>query len=82
MHVLEARFRNVGVNLSCCEAFVAQQFLNDPQIGPTLKEVGGIGVPQGVRVNVALPNPGVQDPPDVSGCQALPSPVEKQGAPW
>ena len=79
MHVLEARFRYVGINLCGRKTFVAQELLDDPKIGPALEEMGGVGVAQGVGVNVTLANPSVQDPTHVARRQPLASRVKEQG---
>ena len=69
----------MGINLCGRKTFVAQELLDDPQIGPALEEMGGVGVAEGVGVNVTLANPGVQNPTHVAWRQALASRVEEQG---
>ena len=69
----------MGVNLRRRKTFVAQELLYDPQIGPTLQEMSGVGMAEGMGVNMTLANTSIQNATNVSGRQALTSPIEKQG---
>ena len=44
MDLLEAGFRDVGVDLRGRETFVSEQFLDDPEIGAPFQEVRGVSV--------------------------------------
>ena len=44
----EPRRRNVSVNLGSRQTLVAQQFLDDTQIGPAVEQMGGETVAEGV----------------------------------
>lgn len=46
MHLLQQLDGDLGVNLGCLQFGVAEQFLNDPHIGPMLQHVGGTGMTQ------------------------------------
>lgn len=45
---LEARLVDMGVDLRGGDVAVAQQFLDDAQVGPAAQQVGGKAVPQHV----------------------------------
>lgn len=45
----EALDGDVGVDLGGGQVGVAQEFLHAPEVGAVVQEVGGEGVPQGVR---------------------------------
>ena len=53
----EPRRRNVSVNLGRRQTLVAQQFLDDTQIGPAVEQMGGETVAEGVGRD-ALGQPG------------------------
>jgi len=54
MDLFEALVIDVGVDLGGCDISVAEELLNDAQIGSILKQVGREGVPQEVRIHVLL----------------------------
>ena len=54
MDGLEAFAGDVGVHFGRRDAGVAEQFLNDPQVGAVLEQVCGETVPQHVRRDVAI----------------------------
>jgi len=72
----------VGVDLGRGQALVAQKFLNNTQVGPALEEVGGVGVAQGVGVNMTLADPGGQNSSHVARCQALAPPIKEHCGTW
>jgi hypothetical protein len=47
-------FIYVGVDLCRADAGVAKKFLNDAQVGPTRKQMGGKGVAKKVRVDACI----------------------------
>lgn len=53
MHLLQQLDGDLGVNLSRLQLGVAEQFLNDPHIGPVLQHVGGTGMAQEVAAACA-----------------------------
>ena len=48
IHLLNAAEGDMGVLLRGGEAAMAQQFLNEAQIGPVFEQMGGAGMAQGV----------------------------------
>lgn len=54
VNTLETLSRNMGVNLGRLQRGMAEQFLHDPQICPTLEHVGRRAVPQGVGTQIAV----------------------------
>ena len=52
--VPQARTGHVRVNLGGADAGVAEQFLDDPQVGAVLQQMGGKAVPQHVRRDVPV----------------------------
>src|SRR5947199_823843 len=50
---LESFFAHVSVQLGRSQIGVPEQLLHGPQVGPTVEEMGGEGVAQGVRVGRA-----------------------------
>ena len=54
VNVAEAVAGDVRVNLRGADGRVPEQFLDDPQIGAVLEQMGGKAVPQHVRRDVAL----------------------------
>jgi hypothetical protein len=59
----------MSVDLGGLEAGVPEQFLNDPQVGTAIEQVGGEAVPQGVRVRRNRRST-VQKPPDITGTKS------------
>ena len=55
MHMLEPRAIDVGVDLSCCNVGVAEEFLDDPEVGAAGEEMGGEAVSELVRVDAIEP---------------------------
>ena len=45
---------HMGINLGGADAGVAEQFLDDPQVGAVLEQVRGKAVPEHVRRDIAL----------------------------
>lgn len=48
VNLLQALLRDVGVKLGCRQAGVTEELLDHPKIGPTIEEVGCVGVTQGM----------------------------------
>ena len=46
--LLQALFQDVGINLGCRDISVAKQLLHRAQIGATIQEMAGEGMPQNV----------------------------------
>jgi hypothetical protein len=80
VHLLETTLGNVGVNLGCREVFVPEEFLDDPQVGPTFEEMCGEGVAKGVRVQVSRGHTCIKESADISSAQGLAPTVQKNGA--
>ena len=51
-HGLETAFFDVGVDLRRRDVGVAEEFLNDAEVGPAAEEVGGEAVAHEVRINI------------------------------
>ena len=54
MDVLQALLVDVGVDLGGGDVGVAEEFLDDAEVGAVLEQVGGEGVAQEVRVDVLV----------------------------
>ena len=52
VHCPQPRDRHVGVQLRRGQRRVAEQFLDDAQVGAAFEQVGGRAVPQPVRADV------------------------------
>lgn len=50
VHGAKPLFTDVGVDLGRLQAGVAEQFLDDTQVGPPIEQVGGEAVAKGVRM--------------------------------
>ena len=72
---------DVRINLSGDQAFVTQKFLDAPDIGPTIEQVGRKTVPQRVRtcalVETALFEIFFEHAPHTSRCQSIAEAIEK-----
>ena len=49
INIQQSLLRDVGVDLSCGQISMAEQFLHAPEIGPAVQQVGGKAVSQRVR---------------------------------
>ena len=77
MHVLETVGAHVGVDLCRTHVGMTEQLLNRPQIGPTVEEVGGEGVPERVRVH-GRRGTAVEDAPDVARGERIAPTVDEE----
>ena len=48
MHLAEALFRDVGVDLRGAQAGMAQQLLDGPEVGSPVEQMGGVCVAKGM----------------------------------
>ena len=67
----------MSVDLRGLQTGVAQQFLDDPQVGAPVEQVGGEAVAQGVGVG-GHRRAAVQEPPDVPGPEPRAPAVEEE----
>ena len=49
INIQQSLLRDVGVNLSCRQIAMTEQFLHAAEIGSAIQQVGGEAVPQRVR---------------------------------
>ena len=70
VHFLQAGLRHVGVDLGGRQALVAEELLDDAQVGASLDEVGGEGVAQSVGVHVAVLDALIEDASHVARPEA------------
>ena len=54
MHFPQPASCHVRINFRGADAGMAEQFLNDPQVGPIVQEMGGEAVAEHVRGHVAV----------------------------
>src|SRR5947207_2599429 len=78
MYRPQSLLADVSVQLGGRLIAVAQEFLDRPQVGAPVEEVGGVGMAQGVGVG-RTGRPPVEDAPDVSRREALAALVQEQG---
>ena len=68
----------MSVDLGCLKAGVAEKFLHHPQVGPTVEQMSGKAVPEGMRVSWCG-GPAVEQAPYVSCAEGATPAVEKDG---
>ena len=79
MDFLEARFGDVRINLGGRQIGMAQQFLHDSQIRSPFEEMGRESVSQGVRVDMAVGDSGIEHPAHVARGEDFPAAIKKEG---
>jgi hypothetical protein len=82
MHLLQARLRDVGVDLGRRQALVTEELLDDAKVRSPFYEVRGVRVAQRVRVHVAVLDPVFEDASDVARAEATGPAIQKQGFAW
>jgi hypothetical protein len=70
----------MSVDLRGLEICVTQQFLDNPEIRPSIEQMGGKGVTQGVGVGRNWRSP-VQQSPNVSRAQSISASIEEECIP-
>ena len=65
MHRSETVLAHVGVALGGGEIGMTEQFLDHPQIRPTVEKMGGESVPEGVGMGRPRSS-AIDDPPDIA----------------
>ena len=48
INIQQSLLRDVGVNLSCGQLTMSEQFLHASEVSPAVQQVGGEAMPQGV----------------------------------
>lgn len=70
VHLLESGLGYMGIDLGRREAFVTQQFLDHAQVRPAFEQVRGVGVAQGVGIDVPTDHSIVENPTHVARTQS------------
>jgi len=72
---------DMGITLRRGKAGMAEQFLNDPQVGPAVKKMRGKAVAQPVRphpdMDASNPQALLHDPGHAPGRNPIPSPIQE-----